>query len=565
MYEELIRQMDPKPIFNLKWYQNKDMYSEGEVEDMIIRLIAQNVPEDYVDAIYDHYSWSTFYHLSHVRQNILNWYPFQKDAEVLEIGCGMGAITGMLCDKVSNVTAVELSQRRAIAALLRCRRKENLEIIVGNLNDIKFEKKFDYITLIGVLEYQGSYTNGDNPYLDFLKKIKSLLKPNGRLLIAIENQYGLKYWCGSMEDHTGVPFDGINGYGLTDRKVRTFSRKALKDMIEKSGFLYTFLYYPMPDYKLPTVIYSEKKLPTDSNMQNMQPYYISNNSTLIADETEIYQDLINNNVFEFFANSFLVECTNSEIDTHITFVSINTARVEEYRIGTRIIEENTVEKFMISNSIGRTHLDTIKRNAETLSKRGIHVVPGKYGNDFLVFKYIKNELLETRFIGYLEENNAEAALSLLDRVYADILNSSEKADNSENIIYTFGLNVPRDFNLYGTILKMGYIDMILRNAFVVDNEIVWFDQEWVLENIPAGFVMYRLLKEFYASRPEMELHLKIALLAERYGLVEVWDIYNQVEALFLGAVIDSKFIAECSVFSKKNKNDIRKNIYKLTS
>ena len=565
MYEELIRQMDPKPIFNLKWYQNKDMYSEGEVEDMIIRLIAQNVPEDYVDAIYDHYSWSTFYHLSHVRQNILNWYPFQKDAEVLEIGCGMGAITGMLCDKVSNVTAVELSQRRAIAALLRCRRKENLEIIVGNLNDIKFEKKFDYITLIGVLEYQGSYTNGDNPYLDFLKKIKSLLKPNGRLLIAIENQYGLKYWCGSMEDHTGVPFDGINGYGLTDRKVRTFSRKALKDMIEKSGFLYTFFYYTMPDYKLPTVIYSEKKLPTDSNMQNMQPYYISNNSTLIADETEIYQDLINNNVFEFFANSFLVECTNSEIDTHITFVSINTARVEEYRIGTRIIEENTVEKFMISNSIGRTHLDTIKRNAETLSKRGIHVVPGKYGNDFLVFKYIKNELLETRFIGYLEENNAEAALSLLDRVYADILNSSEKADNSENIIYTFGLNVPRDFNLYGTILKMGYIDMILRNAFVVDNEIVWFDQEWVLENIPAGFVMYRLLKEFYASRPEMELHLKIALLAERYGLVEVWDIYNQVEALFLGAVIDSKFIAECSVFSKKNKNDIRKNIYKLTS
>ncbi|MBP3205364.1 MAG: class I SAM-dependent methyltransferase [Lachnospiraceae bacterium] len=557
--------MDPKPIFNLKWYQNKDMYSEGEVEDMIIRLIAQNVPEDYVDAIYDHYSWSTFYHLSHVRQNILNWYPFQKDAEVLEIGCGMGAITGMLCDKVSNVTAVELSQRRAIAALLRCRRKENLEIIVGNLNDIKFEKKFDYITLIGVLEYQGSYTNGDNPYLDFLKKIKSLLKPNGRLLIAIENQYGLKYWCGSMEDHTGVPFDGINGYGLTDRKVRTFSRKALKDMIEKSGFLYTFFYYPMPDYKLPTVIYSEKKLPTDSNMQNMQPYYIPNNSTLIADETEIYQDLINNNVFEFFANSFLVECTNSEIDTHITFVSINTARVEEYRIGTRIIEENTVEKFMISNSIGRTHLDTIKRNAETLSKRGIHVVPGKYGNDFLVFKYIKNELLETRFIGYLEENNAEAALSLLDRVYADILNSSEKADNSENIIYTFGLNVPRDFNLYGTILKMGYIDMILRNAFVVDNEIVWFDQEWVLENIPAGFVMYRLLKEFYASRPEMELHLKIALLAERYGLVEVWDIYNQVEALFLGAVIDSKFIAECSVFSKKNKNDIRKNIYKLTS
>lgn len=62
----------------------------------------------------------------------------------------MGAITGVLCDECRDVTAVELSRKRATATLLRCREKENLEIIVGNLNDIVFDKKFDYITLIGV-------------------------------------------------------------------------------------------------------------------------------------------------------------------------------------------------------------------------------------------------------------------------------------------------------------------------------------------------------------------------------------------------------------------------------
>lgn len=36
---------------------------------------------------------------------------------------------------------------------------DNLEIIVGNFNDIKFENKFDYITLIGVLEYARLFTN----------------------------------------------------------------------------------------------------------------------------------------------------------------------------------------------------------------------------------------------------------------------------------------------------------------------------------------------------------------------------------------------------------------------
>lgn len=120
----------------------------------------------------------------------LNWYPIDKNSDVLEIGCGMGAITELLCKKAKNVTAVELSKNRATATYLRCRNYDNLEIIVGNLNDIQFSKKYDYITLIGVLEYQNNFTNSDNPFCDFLNTIRNLLKPDGKLLIAIENKYG---------------------------------------------------------------------------------------------------------------------------------------------------------------------------------------------------------------------------------------------------------------------------------------------------------------------------------------------------------------------------------------
>lgn len=218
MYEKLIQQLNPLPNFLLDWYNGQDSYSEGEVEDKIIRIIAENPPEDYVDAIYANFDWSTYYHLTHIRQNILNWYPFHPDSEILEIGCGLGAITNMLCSRCSHVTAVELSLKRATAALLRCREQNNLDIIVGNLNDIHFTRQFDYITLIGVLEYQGSYTDSASPYLDFLRKVKTLLKPNGRLLIAIENQYGLKYWCGAREDHTGIPFEGLNQYSISQKK-----------------------------------------------------------------------------------------------------------------------------------------------------------------------------------------------------------------------------------------------------------------------------------------------------------------------------------------------------------
>ena len=51
MYEEVIKKLNPKPKFNLNWYKNEDLYSEGDVEDEIIKLIAENEPEHYTDAL----------------------------------------------------------------------------------------------------------------------------------------------------------------------------------------------------------------------------------------------------------------------------------------------------------------------------------------------------------------------------------------------------------------------------------------------------------------------------------------------------------------------------------
>ena len=65
----------------------------------------------------------------------------------------------------------------------------------------------------------------------------------------------------------------------------------------------------MPDYKLPTVIYSQDYLPKNDNMLNMKCYYIPDNYTLVANEKDLYKDIIDNNVFEFFANSFFIEVT----------------------------------------------------------------------------------------------------------------------------------------------------------------------------------------------------------------------------------------------------------------
>lgn len=51
MYRELIEKLNPKPTFNLKWYKDGDLYSDGDIEDILIKLIAENEPEKYADVI----------------------------------------------------------------------------------------------------------------------------------------------------------------------------------------------------------------------------------------------------------------------------------------------------------------------------------------------------------------------------------------------------------------------------------------------------------------------------------------------------------------------------------
>ena len=563
MFNKYIEQLHPHPVLNMEWYKGTDDYSEGDIEDTIVKLIAENEPEEYSKIICDNYNWSVFYHLTNIRQNILNWYPFEENADVLEIGCGMGAITGMLCDRCVSVTSVELSRRRAIATLLRCREKDNLEVIVGNINDIEFHKKFDYITLIGVLEYQGSYTDSVDPYADFLKKIKTLLKPNGKLLIGIENQYGLKYWCGAKEDHTGLPFDGMNQYTLSNRKVRTFSKKALELLLRKCGFSNSYFYYPMPDYKLPTVIYSQKFMPDNSNMLNTRPYYVPDNGTLVAQEDKLYQDILENGVFEFFSNSFLVECSESGELGSVTFASISNRRPKEYQMITRCRDNHTFEKYAVYSEQGKEHVLQCLQNEKEMEQQGLHVWNSSLEHERMISCFCEEKNSEIVFLQKIQKGDRESALRMLDKLFQQILSSSPHVNWEENILYSFFPDIEQKEEDYGVILSMGYLDMLLRNAFWIEEEFYWFDQEWNLENVPAIYPMYRALTELYNSYPDIDTTLSLREVAVRYGILSVWDQMQQLDQMFMGVVIDKFHFLAANQLKSVDMNQCIKNINRL--
>lgn len=293
-----------KVKMNYDFYLGTDAYSDGEIEDRLLEIARSGKnPEEQLTEERD---WALLYHLSPMRENLLEWYDFGEGKSLLEIGAGCGALTGLFCRKLERVVAVDLSKKRSLINAERNRQRENLEIIVGNFEDIRTEEKFDYVTLIGVLEYSIYYISSPDPFRDMLKKAKSYLKPGGKLIVAIENKYGIKYWAGATEDHTGKPFDGITGYAGVDR-VRTFSRKGLEELLKGAGFSDLRFYYPLPDYKLPTEICSEKRLPKRYPVSGNAPNYDRDRLDLFSEEKAM-NELIRDGMFEQYANSFLVIC-----------------------------------------------------------------------------------------------------------------------------------------------------------------------------------------------------------------------------------------------------------------
>ena len=299
-----VREDTGKVKMNYRFYRGTDTYSDGDIEDRMLEIVRTRT--DYEEILLDGDNWALLYHLSPIRENLLEWYDFGKGKTLLEIGAGCGAVTGLFCRKLGGVTAVDLSKKRSLINAGRNREADNLEIIVGNFEDIQINEKFDYVTLIGVLEYSIYYITSPDPFTDMLRKAKSYLKPGGTLIVAIENKYGIKYWAGATEDHTGKPFDGITGYDGVDR-VRTFSRRGLEKLLRDAGFGELEFYYPLPDYKLPLEVYSEKNLPKRYPVPGSTPNYDRDRMDLFNEEKAM-NELIAEGMFEQYANSFLVFC-----------------------------------------------------------------------------------------------------------------------------------------------------------------------------------------------------------------------------------------------------------------
>ncbi|GAA2665636.1 MULTISPECIES: class I SAM-dependent methyltransferase [Actinosynnema] len=260
-------------------------------------------------------TWAEQYHMDRGRANVLRALALPPEASVLEIGAGCGAITRYLGEVVAAVDAVEPVEARARVAAQRVRDLPSARVFVGGLEDVPEEPAYDLALSIGVLEYVGSGSRDDGPYLDFLTALRRRLRPGGALVLAIENQLGVKYLAGAPEDHSGRPWDGPEGYPHGS-PARTFARKPLEALLRAAGFEVARTLGCFPDYKITRVVLADELVDRHPGLVTALPSFPSpdwgSSVERVADEARMWEQLVNAGLAGEAVNSFLVIATNGE-------------------------------------------------------------------------------------------------------------------------------------------------------------------------------------------------------------------------------------------------------------
>lgn len=358
-----------KVCLDLSKYPGEDFYCDGAVEDEILKIVKDCSPVEYNRMIEEKKSWPIFYHLSAQRENIVDFLPITGQDKVLEVGSGCGAITGALAKKAGSVTCVDLSKKRSMINAYRHGECENVTIHVGNFKDIEpdLPADYDYICLIGVFEYGQSYIGGDKPFVEFLNILKKHLKSKGRIVIAIENKYGLKYFAGCKEDHLGTYFSGIENYAAGGG-VRTFSKNGLEKIFQECGVENYAFYYPYPDYKFMTTVYSDKRQPGVGELSNNQRNFDRDRMQLF-NEKNAFDGLAKDGLFPVFSNSYMAVLGE---ELPLEYARYSNDRAPEYQIKTVICQneegEKEVRKYPMTEE-AKEHVRNMAVAYENLQKR----------------------------------------------------------------------------------------------------------------------------------------------------------------------------------------------------
>ena len=458
-------------------------------------------------------------------KGLIQWYEFHKDSKALYI-------------------AIDQESYDPIAEALR----DNGLIVTYMLLDevdgiqIKVAAQFDYIVLNGVLEHSG------NPE-KVLEELRHILKPHGRMLLGVNNRFGLRYFCGDRDPYTGRSFDGVENYRRAYAKKedrfqgRMYTKAEWERMLRVAGFDSLRFYSILSDLANPTLIFAEDYLPNEDLANRVFPTYNYPDSVFLEEEA-LYGSLIENGMFHQMANAYLIECSLDGELSNVSQVTDSLERGGEDALFTIIHKSGIVEK-RAAYPEGQKRLEQLMEHGLDLKAHGLSVVDARLENGVYVMSYV-NALVGQVYLKKLLEEDRDAFFAKLDHFRDLILQSSEIVQ-------------PDKGDGEGAILRRGYLDLVPLNSFYCDGEFMFYDQEFCEENYPANAIIYRMISSLYAGNVQLEKLIPREELLDRYGLTQNLMRWQKLEWEFLSALRKEKELRVYHESCRRNQEVVNAN------
>ncbi len=449
------------------------------------------------------------------KANIIKWYPFEEGATVLEI-----------------------YEENSILESLK--NKLNLESC--HIKQLQLQGEYDYITLIGTYEYAPTIYQEQVPYVAFLKDLKKHLKPQGKILLAIDNRLGIKYFAGAKSKHYHKIFEGIQSE-IRAKEPNLLLKGEIENFVQEAGFQNYKFYYPLPDYTNTNCIFTDEFLPKSNHSKIIYPVHYEKGSMIIYNEIDVIRQICKNEKFIDFTNSYFIEISNAENINQIKFVNYNILRKEQYQLMV-MIHQDMVEK-LPENEKSKEHVKQIGEYINHLKQLGFEIIE-TVEKEKIASKFITAEELDKIIVREIQQRNIQQVYQQIEDWYKYIKERLEKEEVSdENAFTRYHIQIPKEIEEKMHFIKSGYIDLSFENIFYYNNQYHFYDQEWCIENLPLEFILYRAINNLYTyNENSLKQIIEKEEIWEHFNLSEFVTYFKELEKAIQSEILDEEKVNE---------------------
>ncbi|MBQ9518686.1 MAG: hypothetical protein IJR59_02190, partial [Firmicutes bacterium] len=346
------------------------------------------------------------------------------------------------------------------------------------------------------------------------------------------------------------------GYEGND-SVRTFTRNELTALAKKAGFENIRFYYPYPDYKFPSEIFTDSTV----NSGFGAPYSnLNQRSYGLYSEQKMSASLCAEGIMGHFANSFLVELALDKCDDTVDYVKINSLRKEEYRIMTVLSGKNAAYKYPVGDK-SSAHIQKMYGQGITYPD-GIRSLACERYKGGIKYPYLKYDNL----VNIIEKSSGKKPVSTQLKAFFGKFSAQSKNFVNESFKEIFG---SFDYASPLECICPANIDLICDNIFVSDGEYIIIDSEWCFDmDIPLQFIIWRSINELYYKNPDIAEKEPINSVFETFVINEEmitafrhWAVYFAEKYVGLSYFSEyAKPLNQLSLLDVYNENSIKRSV-----